>query len=258
MRLHSLQALQRAVRITGYGNDKLGQWEHHWLIALADVLKLGLTEIQVVRRCKKHDQDDEYECEICSENLYVSYVCDLKEDTYFCLDHAVKYLQGRKPSQRKHCKLLFTHSKEEISNLIKILNKKLQSTAEPLSSEDEEVVISKRNVDVRASAAGSSRMMQEDQKKPSNSTKGIKKSEKKNSYVEEASTSQKQSTSKKDRTNFKPELEKVETPGRRASRDRKATSNKSGNLVVDLLEMMLSASETENEEDSDDSEVTWS
>ena len=29
---------------------------------------------RIVLKRKKMDQDDEYECEVCSENLYVSYV----------------------------------------------------------------------------------------------------------------------------------------------------------------------------------------
>lgn len=53
-------------------------------------------------------------------------VCDLKEDRYYCLDDAVKYLQTRKAAQRKNCKLLFTHSKEEISTIIKDVNRRLE------------------------------------------------------------------------------------------------------------------------------------
>ena len=57
-------------------------------------------------------------------------VCDLKEDQYFCLDCAVKYLKTRKAPQRKHCKLLFTHSKEEISTLIKEVNDRIDDSDE--------------------------------------------------------------------------------------------------------------------------------
>jgi hypothetical protein len=32
---------------------------------------------RIVLKTKKGDQEDEYECEICSENLYVSYVSNL-------------------------------------------------------------------------------------------------------------------------------------------------------------------------------------
>jgi len=50
-------------------------------------------------------------------------MCDIKEDTYYCMQHAIEYLQSKKPAQRKHCKLLYTHSKEEISAIIKSLNR---------------------------------------------------------------------------------------------------------------------------------------
>ena len=46
-------------------------------------------------------------------------MCNVKEDTYFCLEHGLEYLQERKASQRKNCTLYYTHSKEEISGLIR-------------------------------------------------------------------------------------------------------------------------------------------
>ena len=96
------------------------------------------TSERIVLRRKKSDQDDEYECEMCSENLYVSYVCDLKEDTYYCLEHALQYLQERKANQRKNCKLFYTHSKEEISQVVKDLNRRLNDSALQSSSSDED------------------------------------------------------------------------------------------------------------------------
>ncbi len=93
---------------------------------------------RIVLRTKKQEQEDEYECEICSENLYVSYMCDLKEDTYYCMEHAIEYVQEKKITQRKHCKLLYTHSKEEITSLIKAVNKRLQNHDESSSSEEDE------------------------------------------------------------------------------------------------------------------------
>merc|ERR1712223_290147 len=38
---------------------------------------------RITLRAKKQDEDDEYECETCSANLYVSFLCDIKEDAYF-------------------------------------------------------------------------------------------------------------------------------------------------------------------------------
>merc|ERR1719384_1103108 len=85
---------------------------------------------------KSQQEEDEYECETCSANLYVSFVCDVKEDQYYCLDCAVKYLQSKKASQRKHCKLLYTHSKEEISAIIKDVNKRLDDESDDSSDSD--------------------------------------------------------------------------------------------------------------------------
>jgi hypothetical protein len=79
-----------------------------------------------LRQDKKNQVEDEYECEVCSANLYVSFLCDVKEDTYFCHEHAIEYLQKAKQPQRRACKLLFTHSKEEISSLIKGVNQRIQ------------------------------------------------------------------------------------------------------------------------------------
>ena len=57
---------------------------------------------------------------------------------YFCPEHALQYLQERKMAQRRNCKLYYTHSKEEISSIIKSVNQRLEdSDDEDSSSEDE-------------------------------------------------------------------------------------------------------------------------
>ena len=60
-------------------------------------------------------------------------VHDVKEDTYYCLEHAIEYLQERKASQRKHCKLLYTHSKEEVSAIVKMVNARVEDAEESTS-----------------------------------------------------------------------------------------------------------------------------
>ena len=74
------------------------------------------------------------------ENIFrlIFQVCDIKEDQYYCLDDAVKYLQTRKATQRKNCKLLYTHSKEEISTIIKNVNNRLQEDSDSESDTDDE------------------------------------------------------------------------------------------------------------------------
>ena len=75
-----------------------------------------------------------------SKNIFhlIFQVCDIKEDQYYCLDDAVKYLQTRKATQRKNCKLLYTHSKEEISTIIKNVNNRLQEDSDSESDTDDE------------------------------------------------------------------------------------------------------------------------
>ena len=119
---------------------------------------LGVKSVEriALKAKKAQQQDDEYECEVCSENLYISFVSgyilllpicsyivvssthslkvhDVKEDTYYCLEHAIEYLQERKASQRKHCKLLYTHSKEEVSAIVKMVNARIEDTEESTS-----------------------------------------------------------------------------------------------------------------------------
>ena len=62
-------------------------------------------------------------------------VCDLKEDQYYCLDCAVKYLQTKKAAQRKNCKLYFTHSKDEITTIIKDVNRRFDDSDDEDSDE---------------------------------------------------------------------------------------------------------------------------
>ena len=53
---------------------------------------------------------------------------------YFCPEHALQYLQERKTAQRRNCKLYYTHSKEEISAIIKSVNQRLDDSDEEDSS----------------------------------------------------------------------------------------------------------------------------
>ncbi len=64
-------------------------------------------------------------------------MCDVKEDQYYCLDDAVKYLQTRKATQKKHCKLYYTHSKEEITAVIKEVNRRLDGDNSDYSESEE-------------------------------------------------------------------------------------------------------------------------
>merc|ERR1711981_595410 len=111
----------------------------HEYIKRTMISDLGVKHSErITLKTKKQEEDDEYECETCSADLYVSFLCDIKEDAYFCPEHALQYLQERKMAQRRNCKLYYTHSKEEISAIIKNVNQRLEdSDEEDSSSEDE-------------------------------------------------------------------------------------------------------------------------
>merc|ERR1711881_607915 len=61
------------------------------------------------------------------------------EDAYFCPEHALQYLQERKMVQGPNCKLYYTHSKEEISSIIKSVNQRLEDSDEDDSSSEDEM-----------------------------------------------------------------------------------------------------------------------
>ncbi len=321
---------------------------------------------RIVLKSKKHqEQDDEYECEICSENLYISYVshiycdflnpcnlritfqlqvCDLKEDTYYCLNHAVEYLQERKASQRKHCKLLYTHSKDEISGIVKMVNSRIQDSESSSSSSDEEEIEVKRYFEKKkapsassaaaaanpasasalamaaaAVAAASSKgkvaaakkkpppremespsppppppKKEKPAKKPPQKTppkEAAKEAKKKRSKEAEAPSAKrkKKQSEEEDDDDIQvvdDDSEEEERPkkkakksapsaasssrstaasastsaaGRRKTKTRKAALDKSGNLAVEYLDMLLSESESgeDAEEESDSSEEGW-
>ena len=53
-------------------------------------------------------------------------------------------MQARKATQRKQCKLLYTHSKEEISSIIKNVNRRLEEESESETDSDSEQISTKR------------------------------------------------------------------------------------------------------------------
>jgi hypothetical protein len=66
---------------------------------------------------------------------------DSKEETYYCHEHAIEYLQTLKSGQRRNCKLLYTHGKEEITAIIKMVNQRLEDDSDQSSSSSDEMVI---------------------------------------------------------------------------------------------------------------------
>lgn len=256
------------------------------------------TSERIKLRSKKQEQDDEYECEICSENLYVSYVCDVKEDTYYCLNHAIEYLQDRKQTLRKNCKILYTHSKEEICSIIKDLNKRLVDSDDDESSSDEEIEV-KRTIEKKkpmvprpviphdsqpmspnlfpmlspssSSSKGKAPAKRktadldlsppivlpkppaETKKKPKNAKelKESKTAEPVEKKAKKAPVAKKRKREEEPLNN--PPVTSSSSSKKRNVKARKASHNKSGNLTVELLDMLLS--ESESDSDASDSEA---
>lgn len=66
---------------------------------------------------------EEYLCETCRANLYISMV-RTDENNLYCLQHALKNL-NKGNIQAKQCKLIFSYNIEDIENLLKTLKDKL-------------------------------------------------------------------------------------------------------------------------------------
>lgn len=66
---------------------------------------------------------EEYLCETCRANLYISMV-RTDENNLYCLQHALKNL-NKGNIQAKQCKLIFSYNIEDIENLMKCLKDKL-------------------------------------------------------------------------------------------------------------------------------------
>merc|ERR1712131_497552 len=60
---------------------------------------------------------EEYECYVCNSNLYVSLIANETDDLTYCIPHGIDYLKGNK-SKIRHCKLLYTHTIEEIKDIL--------------------------------------------------------------------------------------------------------------------------------------------
>ena len=66
---------------------------------------------------------------------------DSKEETYYCHEHAMEYLQTLKSAQRRNCKLLYTHGKEEITAIIKMVNQRLEEDLDQSSSSSDDMTV---------------------------------------------------------------------------------------------------------------------
>jgi len=71
----------------------------------------------------KDQEDDEYECQVCNANLFVSLIANEEEESTFCVEHGMEYVRNY-PKKAKSCKLMYTHTQEEISEILrKVVNR---------------------------------------------------------------------------------------------------------------------------------------
>ncbi|KAF6201340.1 hypothetical protein GE061_005788 [Apolygus lucorum] len=87
-----------------------------------DLEDLGVTEserLAVSKGGRKRSQEEpqEYECEICRGNLYLSLVTNSVEEANFCLLHSVETLTKDR-SHVKNCKLMYSYDEEEMDEVI--------------------------------------------------------------------------------------------------------------------------------------------
>uniref|UniRef100_A0A2M4B810 Putative small domain found in the jumonji family of transcription factors n=1 Tax=Anopheles marajoara TaxID=58244 RepID=A0A2M4B810_9DIPT len=105
----------------------------------------GVTQSEKIESKKKTVSLDEFECETCRANLYLSLVKvkvtadeddkvdeaggsnsadEEEEERLYCLKHAIKYLADGQ-LQTKHCRLAYTYSLEEIDEVLKRLQERI-------------------------------------------------------------------------------------------------------------------------------------
>merc|ERR1739838_1267839 len=74
----------------------------------------------------KEEEDDEYECQVCNANLFVSLIANVEEESTYCLTHGIEIISENKQLV-KNCKLLYTHTLEEIREILKKLEERLNN-----------------------------------------------------------------------------------------------------------------------------------
>lgn len=93
------------------------------------VISLGIKvseRLSLENDSSKEEEDDEYECQVCNANLFVSLIANVDEESTYCLTHGIEYITENK-QMVKNCKLLYTHTLEEISMILKKLEERLNN-----------------------------------------------------------------------------------------------------------------------------------
>ncbi|CAB3362180.1 Hypothetical predicted protein [Cloeon dipterum] len=79
------------------------------------------------------EEDNEYECEICRANLYLSMMTNPQEEAVYCLPHAIANL-NKKKHQIKNSKLLYTYDLEELKEIVLTVEDRIESKSSKKST----------------------------------------------------------------------------------------------------------------------------
>merc|ERR1712130_1088556 len=93
------------------------------------VISLGIKvseRLSLENDSSKEEEDDEYECHVCNANLFVSLIANVDEENTYCLAHGIEYITENK-QMVKSCKMLYTHTLEEIKEVLKKLEERLNN-----------------------------------------------------------------------------------------------------------------------------------
>jgi hypothetical protein len=90
-------------------------------------------------------EDEEYECYVCNANLYVALLANEKEEVTYCLPHGLEYIKENK-NQIRHCKLLYTHTIEEIKDILSKVTQRLK-TKNYTEEHDEDIPIKEEDIE---------------------------------------------------------------------------------------------------------------
>ncbi|CAB4067811.1 JARID2 [Lepeophtheirus salmonis] len=195
------------------------------------------------------EEEDEYECESCSANLYVSFIYDIKEDSYYCLDHGIECLQK--------------------TNFPYLVNRKIEDALSEGSSDDGETdsrspspqkrsrVIYESSPTVQTPFISSDEDDDYDSKEEEEEAKPRQKS------LGSGKTINKKMNKKVNRdisASSKPTSSPSSVASKSNRKTKRESRQKTGNLASELLDMLLSTSEDESEEcdyEEDDSDESW-
>jgi len=115
--------------------------------ARKEVINLGIKvseRLNLASSGGKDQEDDEYECQVCNANLFVSLIANEEEESTFCLEHGMEYARDN-PQKVRGCKLMYTHTQEEIKEVLHSVIRRIQE-GRYLDEHDEDPPITESDV----------------------------------------------------------------------------------------------------------------